>query len=113
MALIKKVMTEYGVEAEYWKVSRVSIDTIKKEVAFTLNLYLNKEQQLRELGDRTFASAILTKEEFEPQYDKYFRKDEGENYKDIYTSCYMYAKEHIEFFKDAKDDADEINSIQE
>ena len=108
MALIKNIQTEYGIEAGYWKISRISIDTIKKEISFTLNLYIDKEHQQKELGEMVFASAILTQEEFKPQYDKYFRKDEGENYKDIYTACYMYAKDNMEFFKDAEDDKEEM-----
>lgn len=105
MALIKKKLTEYGIEAEYWKLSRFTVDTIRKEVFFTLNLYLNAENsQGRELGDYTFASTLLDSEVFEEQYNVYFREDRGEKYKDIYTACYMYAKDNIEFFKDAVDD---------
>lgn len=108
MALIKKKMTQYGFEAEYWKISRISIDTIKEEVCFTLNLYLNKENQTRELEDYTFGSLLLDPLEFKPLYNKYFRKDKGSEYKDIYTACYMFAKDNIDFFNDAADDPEEV-----
>lgn len=111
MALIKTKMTQFGIEAEYWKIARVSIDTTKKEICFTLNLYINKDLQEKELDDYTFVSAII--DDFEEDYNKYFREDRGENYKDIYTACYMYAKEKIEFFLDAKDDLEEIEFNKE
>ena len=104
MALIKSKMTDYGIEASYWKISRVAIDTIKREVSFTLNLYVSKENQSKELDDYTFGSVLLDKIEFDQQYEKYFRLDKGESYKDIYTACYEYAKDNIEYFGDAKDD---------
>lgn len=107
MALIKKVETDYGIIADYWKVSRISLDIIKNEISFTLNLYLNKKSK-QELGDYTFVSSILNKEEFEPLYEKYFKQDREENYKDIYTACYKFSKENIDFFKDALDDEEEL-----
>lgn len=113
MALIKNKLTQYGVAANYWKISRIAIDTIKKEVVFTLNLYASKENQAIELEDYTFASVLMTTEEFEPLYEKYFREDKGQTYKDIYTACYVYAKENIEFFADAEDDDEESMSTSE
>lgn len=110
MALIKNKMTEYGVEAEYWRISRFTVDTVHKEVFFTLALYLNKTSY-KELDEYTFASTILDKETFEADYNKYFRKDKGRAYKDIYTACYMYAKDNIEYFKDASDDEEESQNL--
>ena len=98
-------MTEFGISASYWKLTRVSIDTAKKEISFSLFLYVDKENQHRELDEYCFTSFLV--EDFEPQWDEYFRKDRGEKYKDIYTACYQFAKNNIEFFNDAVNDEEE------
>ena len=102
MALIKETMTDFGISASYWKVTRISIDTVNREVSFSLFLYTDKNNQSRELDIYTFASATL--DDFEDSYNNYFRNDHGEKYKDIYTACYEYCKDNIEFFKDAISD---------
>ena len=105
MALIKSKETEYGVMGEYWKISRFTVDTVNKEVFISFYLYINKEKaDKNHLEDYTFSSPILKQEEWIPKYNHYFREDRGENYKDYLTACYEYAKDNIDFFKDAKDD---------
>ena len=110
MALIKKVMTEYGIEADYWKIIRFTIDTEGKEVWFTLGLYRSENIGTKHLDEYVFASPMLCEQQldFKDDYNNYFRADKGVKYKDFMTACYEYAKDKIEFFKDAVDDEEEI-----
>ena len=99
MALKKEKLTEFGVKGYYWKLSRFTIDTIGKEVFFTLNLYLDENHtEDRDLEDYTFSSVI--EEDFTEKYNEYFT---GDKYNNFFTACYMYAKDNIEYFKDAED----------
>lgn len=110
MGLIKKTMSDYGIEGEYWKISRFTIDTIHKEVFFTLNLYRTKMEDAKELGEYIFSSPSLVEFDidFTDDYYNYFIGDKGKKYKDFLTACYCYAKDKIEYFKDAIDDEEEV-----
>lgn len=103
MALIKD-KEKFGVLFSYWKVSMFTANTDMQEVNFSLNLYLNKDAT--EFVD-TYCVDNLMGVDDKTLYNKYFANDRGETYKDWQTACYMYAKENIEFFKDAVDDIDE------
>lgn len=102
MALIKEQQTKFGMPAAYWRVSVLTVDTRLKEANFALDLYLNKEA---EVSFDTICVCDLMGQEDKAMYNKYFGLNNGD-YKDWQTACYMYAKENVEFFKDAKDDED-------
>ena len=103
MALIKEKNTVYGIKASYWKLGSFCIDTVRKEASFIFHLYAEK-------GAKQYLESIciddLVINEDKTLYNKYF-EDRGQTYKDLQTACYMYVKEHIEFFKDAVDDPEE------
>lgn len=99
MALLKEKQTEYGVTANYWKVEMVSIDRHMKEANFSLNLYVNKDaKQFIE----TYTVSDLMGQQDKSKYESYFESD---TYKDIYAACYAYAKDNIDYFKDAVSDS--------
>lgn len=103
MALIKNKMTDFGVEANYWKVNMIAIDRSRYEVSVTLNLYIVKDAtQFLETISITLAE-IEDREERATRFNQYFN---GSNYPNIYTACYEYAKEYIEYFSDAVSDND-------
>lgn len=102
MALIKSKMTGFGIEAEYWKVTMISVDRDRKELSLSLNLYLAK-------GANQFLESIgITLNELEPEeriarYNQYFEND---YYPNLYTACYQYAKDFVPFFVDAVSDVE-------
>lgn len=110
MALIKeKVIKNYGINASYWKVGMMSIDTNLKDVVFSLNLYVNKDLSREEnTFIDTYTVSDLMGLEDKTLYNKYFGEDNGKNYKDWQTACYHFAKENVEFFMDAIDDEEEL-----
>lgn len=65
--IIKKFMTDYGVEAEIWKVGYVSLDIINKYGSVTMCLYFNDNS---EKYIHSVTEPILETELF----DKYFNK---------------------------------------
>jgi len=97
MALIKNKMTDFEVEAGYWKVDMVSIDRHLKETSFSLNLYLSKDTKK---FFESYTVSLLNTED-KTLYNQYF---ETLTYKDVYTACYEYTKAHEEYFKDAESD---------
>lgn len=98
MALIKNKMTDFGIEASYWKLTMLSMDRFTKEGSFSLSLFLTKGA---EKFIETYTVVIYN--------DKvaYAECFENATHKDIQTSCYMYAKKNVEYFKDAEDDEEE------
>jgi len=99
MALIKNKMTDLGVEANYWKVTMISIDRFMKTGSFSLSLFMTRgAKQFIE----TYTVPMLESEE------AYIECFESGEYKDVFTGCYEYAKKYIEFFKDAVDDEEEL-----
>lgn len=109
MALLKEVTTKFRVKASYWKVGMLTIDTNLKEVSFSLNLYFNKESaEDQDTFLDTFSVTDLMGVSDKTMYNKYFGEDKGEHYKDWQTACYNYVKDNVPFFKDAKDDPEEI-----
>lgn len=103
MALIKnKIIENYGIEAGYWKVGMFTVDTNAREVSFSFNLYVSKDKA-REVNKFIYSINVsdLMCVEDKTLYNKYFAKA---TYKDWQTACYMYAKDNIDYFKDAIDD---------
>lgn len=99
MALIKKVMTPYGVEAGYWKVGRAVMDVLEGEGSYTIMLYIDKDAEsfidcktisLNGLSDKTRIRSIVD-------------GDSG-----LIKACYEDAKVNDKYFKDATDDPDYI-----
>lgn len=103
MALIKNKVTKFGIEASYWRVEMITLNYNKKmlEVNFSLNLYLNKGA---DEFIESFSVTDLMGIEDKTLFSNYFI---GQEFKDIRTACYMYAKENVPFFKDAIDDPEE------
>lgn len=105
MALIKEHETKFEIVASYWKLGSFCIDTVRKEASFVFYLYTRKGA--REFID-SYCSSELVIAEDKTLYDEYFGENNGQAYKNWQTACYEYAKKHIEFFKDAVDDEEEI-----
>ena len=81
-----KVMTEYGVEAEIWKVGYISLDRVNKYGSITMCLYLTEE-----------ATQYLTKVTeviFDPtEFDMYF-----ENGGDVIENSERFMQDVCEVF---------------
>lgn len=99
--LIKSKMTNLGVEANYWRLSMISIDRHMKEASFSLNLYISKESY--ENGSQFIESYNVSLLGLEDKtiYESYF---ETNAYTSVYDACYAYAKSHDEYFMDAIED---------
>ena len=98
MALIKTKETTLGIEANYWKITMISIDRASKNGSFSLSLYTKK-------GAKDFIESTATII-FEDE-EKFKECFENSSYKDIYTSIYEYTKKNVEYFTDAEDDEEE------
>ena len=81
-----KMMTEFGIEAEIWKVGYISLDRVNKYGSITMCLYLSEEaaQYLTKVTE-----VILSTEEF----DTYF-----ENGGDVIENAELFMKENCEIF---------------
>ena len=81
-----KVMTEYGVEAEIWKVGYISLDRVNKYGSITMCLYLTEDatQYLTNVTE-----VILSAEDF----DTYF-----ENGGDVIENSERFMMENSEVF---------------
>lgn len=110
MALIKETfIEELGITASYWKVKYLSLDSDEEEGSFTIGLY-SKKGMKNPL--KSYCIVDMMGNQDKTLFRKYF-KDMGVNYKDWQTACYMFAKDNIEFFKDAVDDPDEIGLLRD
>lgn len=109
MALIKEKQLDNGAVVSYWRVDMIAINKSRESANFALMGYHSKE--VAERDGNLFLDCIGVSElmatEDKTMFNKYFR-DKGSHYKDIDTACYMYAKEHVEFFKDAVDDEEYV-----
>ncbi len=114
MALIKEFETPQYAIGSYWKVSGICIDKNFEIANFALYLYKSKEVSDKDPIAYMYCWGVneLMSMDDKTLFNKYFR-DKGQIYKDIDTACYMYAKEHVEFFKDAVDDDDEIALLRD
>lgn len=97
MALIKSELTDYGVEASYWKVSMISIDRIRGFGSFSLMLYKDKESS--KLNPDKYFKDIVYYIDIE-QYQGVFENMST----DLYSIAYNYIKLIDEYFKDAISD---------
>lgn len=81
-----KVMTDYGIEADTWKVGYISLDRINKYGSITMCLYLTEEatQYVTKVTE-----VIMDPEKF----DEYF-----ENGGDIIENSERFMKENCELF---------------
>lgn len=81
-----KVMTDYGIEADIWKVGYISLDRINKYGSITMCLYLTEEatQYVTKVTE-----VIMDPEKF----DEYF-----ENGGDIIENSERFMKENCELF---------------
>lgn len=101
MALIKNEMTDYGVEANYWKVAMLSIDRVNSVGSFSLMLYKDREQS-KNNPDKFFKDKV------------YYINREVYPYifENMETNLYLIAYNHIkttdDYFKDAISDNEEV-----
>lgn len=102
MALIKENL-DFGISANYWRVTNVSVDTISSTSIIFIGLYVNKDAQ-RPLDTR---GVTIYNEDFE----KYFSKTGITNFNDLYEASYMCLKECDDFFSDAVDDEEELAKL--
>lgn len=104
MALIKPYMTEFGIEASYWKVTMITLNYDKEriEINFSLNLFVNSEAK-KFLYSHNVVDLMGGQH---PEKLTFFL--ELSDSLNIRRACYEYAKEHVDFFKDAMDDPEYI-----
>lgn len=103
MAIKKEKQTVYGITANYWRVDTLSIDKVRKEGGFTLNLYTSEDAESPvDAYIVSFTGDKYAEPESTERFDKYFGIGSS-NYTNIYQACYQCAKETEEFFKDAVD----------
>lgn len=102
MALIKEKLTRFGIPASYWKVDMITIDRRMQEASFCINLYFNKDA--KDYIDTHIVTVMMGNPD-KTLFNQYFGEDVN-GYPDIYTTCYEFAKNHEDFFKDAIDDND-------
>lgn len=62
----KKVMTEFGVEADTWKVGYISLDRVNKYGSITMCLYMNEDAVKHIL---TVVEPILSEELFDLYFE--------------------------------------------
>lgn len=102
MALIKNKTTDFGIEANYWKVSMITIDRNLQEATFSICLYLNKNAKA---FIECYSVISLLNKEDKTLFEEYFGTHN--TYRDVYNACYEYVKKYEDYFKDAIDDEEE------
>ena len=93
MALIKE-NTDFGVTADYWKLSDVTINRNNKYCQLILGLHFNNS-----------TNRALTHKSINVQselFDTYF--EEPNIYRDVYHASYEYIKNNVDYFKDSVSD---------
>lgn len=108
MALIKETETKFKITASYWRISLISIDKRRNVMSIVLDLFMEKGAEAS-LDTYVVDDFMISSDNYE-MFNKYFM-DEGKSYKDIYTACYKYCKDNVEFFKDAVDDEEELMKL--
>ncbi len=113
MAFRKEKVTEYGITAEYWKVTAITTDKESKRGSFIVSLYKDEESSHNSAKsfEGRYVNAFMdlpfdiTEEErsniADERYEKYFAL--GNEYTDQYEACYHMAKELDPYFADAED----------
>lgn len=97
MALNKTEMTEYGVEASYWKIGMVSVDRINNVGSVSIMLYKDRTQS-KTNPKKFFIDKVCYFD------DKVFPSVFENMTVDLYSMLYEYIKTNEEYFKDATDD---------
>ena len=101
MALIKKLMTPIGVEADYWRITRIDVDKIAFSCYIEIRLYYTKH------ADQSIDSKvemITEKEKFVEFFSSIALK---ESFTDIYNAAYEFVKRYDPFFADAETDEED------
>lgn len=83
--IIKKVKTQFGIEADIWKLGYISLDRFEKYGSITMNLYLTEDAE----------HYIDSKTQLIPadKFDEYF-----ESGGDIFENCERFMMENCELF---------------
>ena len=114
MALIKNKTLDTGATINYWRVDMFCKNKGQKRVNFALMGYHSKE--IADNNPNAFIECIGVNDlmdsssENKELFNYYFNSN---NYEDLETACYEYAKAYIDFFKDAVDDEDEIALLRD
>ena len=83
--IIKKVKTQFGIEADIWKLGYISLDRFEKYGSITMNLYLTEDAE-HYIDSKT---QLIPAEKF----DEYF-----ESGGDIFENCERFMIENCELF---------------
>ena len=83
--IIRKVKTQFGIEADIWKLGYISLDRFEKYGSITMNLYLTEDAE----------HYIDSKTQLIPadKFDEYF-----ESGGDIFENCERFMMENCELF---------------
>lgn len=83
--IIKKVKTQFGVDAEIWKLGYISLDRVSKYGSITMNLYFTEDAE----------QYIDSKTQLIPEdkFDEYF-----ESGGDIFENCERFMLENCDLF---------------
>ena len=94
MALLKKIDTNFGVKAEYWKIGKTFVDWHNKSIQILVLGFSSKE--VRKAGSDSLVSEsfLVSGSDFDSNFPV-----EG----NLVQSCYTYVKKQSSF-KDSKDD---------
>lgn len=101
MALIKSEMTDYGVEASYWKIDMVSIGRVDGVGSVSMKLYKDRRQS--KLHPKKFFKDKV----YYIDNDMFSNIFEGMTI-DLYSMIYEHIKATDEYFKDAISDNEEV-----
>ena len=102
MALIKKVKTAIGVEADYWRICKIDIDKIGFSCTMDIRLFYNKEAS-RSIEGRI--EMITDKAKFVQFFSAIALQT---SFNDIYNAAYEYVKAYSPFFADAITDDEQF-----
>ena len=107
MALIKKIITPIGVEAEYWRITNINVDKLGMSCEIVLRLFYNKEAK-QSIDSRV--EMITDKFKFVQFFSAIALQS---SFNDIYNAAYEYVKANSEFFADAitDDEQFEIDNV--
>lgn len=83
--IIKKVKTQFGIEADIWKLGYISLDRFEKYGSITMNLYLTEDAE-HYIDSKT---QLIHADKF----DEYF-----ESGGDIFENCERFMMENCELF---------------
>lgn len=112
MALIRSKILDNGSVVNYWRVDMLCKNKGSKRVNFAMMGF--NSQEIANEKPNEFLECIGVNDLMDSEniklYEQYFGSN---NFKDTETACYEYVKEHVEFFKDAQDDPDEIELLKD